>query len=534
MAHPRAKQNSAGRWDCPGVCHDGKGETGLFYAPDTNQAYCNSHCEQSAILKAFRLPEAPDVHDEDPAKASETEQLILDPANTLPSAEKFVELSHQVDSYRALQHQAGVFLRHDPAVNSYLARDEAAIRKELYYFLQSALRWTEPKRENEVRKLVPFKTNKSKTDNVLDALRAVCNLPASSVAPCWLEKCSIDPFEVMACRNGLLHLPSRRLIPPTPKFFTVNSVNFGFDPSAPHPQEWLTFLGELWEDDSESISLLQEWFGYLLTPQTHFQKMLMMVGPKRSGKGTIARVLRMLLGELNVCGPTLANMAEQFGLSILIGKTAAIVADARIGGRTDVAVITERLLSISGEDTLSIPRKYLTDWTGKLSARFMLLTNELPRIEDASGALASRFLTLMLTQSFYGREDHHLLEKFIPEMPGILLWAIAGWERLQKRGRFVQPQSSSELVQEFEDLGSPVGAFIRDRCEVGRANSVPVDRIFEAWKSWCTDNGRENPGTKQTFGTNLRAIVPWLRMERLRVAGDRVRYYEGIRLKEEY
>ena len=29
----------------------------------------------------------------------------------------------------------------------------------------------------------------------------------------------------------------------------------------------------------------------------------------------------------------------------------------------------ERLLSISGEDTLSIPRKFLADWTGKLSTR---------------------------------------------------------------------------------------------------------------------------------------------------------------------
>ena len=91
---------------------------------------------------------------------------------------------------------------------------------------------------------------------------------------------------------------------------------------------------------------LQEWIGYLLTPRTHFQKIGMLVGPKRSGKGTIGRVTRRLLGDRNVCGPTLANMGEQFGLSILIGKSAAIISDAQIGGRTDTAIVTEQLFNI--------------------------------------------------------------------------------------------------------------------------------------------------------------------------------------------
>jgi len=78
---------------------------------------------------------------------------------------------------------------------------------------------------------------------------------------------------------------------------------------------------------------------------------------------------RHRLGERHVSGPTLANISEQFGLSILVGKSVAIIADPRISARTDTAVLTERLLSISGEDTLSIPRKFLPVWNGRLSAR---------------------------------------------------------------------------------------------------------------------------------------------------------------------
>lgn len=242
-------------------------------------------------------------------------------------------------------------------------------------------------------------------------------------------------------------------------------------------------------------------------------------------------MIRRLLGDRNVCGPTLANMGEQFGLSTLIGRSAAIIADARISGRTDTALVAERLLSISGEDTLSIPRKYLPDWTGKLATRFLLTTNELPRIEDASGALASRFVVLMLTQSFYGREDHDLLDRLVPELPGILNWALEGWDRLYARNRFVQPEASLELIQQLEDLGSPISAFLREQCEVGNGYEVAQPKLFEAWKHWCDQNGREKPGTVQTFGKNLRAALPWLRETQPRVSGSRLRFYQGVRLQ---
>ena len=167
----------------------------------------------------------------------------------------------------------------------------------------------------------------------------------------------------------------------------------------------------------------------------------MLVGPKRSGKGTIARVCQSLIGSRNICAPTLGSLRELFGFHTLIDKSAAFISDARIGGRADTAVVTERLLSISGEDKQTIPRKYLPDWNGKLRTRFTILTNELPRIVDASGALASRFIVLRLRKSFYDHEDTTLIDKFILERPGILLWALDGLDRLMLCGRFIQPKS---------------------------------------------------------------------------------------------
>jgi len=163
--------------------------------------------------------------------------------------------------------------------------------------------------------------------------------------------------------------------------------------------------------------------------------------------------------------------------------------------------------------------------------RFVILTNELPKLSDASGAIVSRVVLLHTTQSFYGKEDHDLTEKLLGELPGILLWAIEGWRRLRERGRFMQPDSGMESLSDMNDLASPVAAFVRDCCEVGPAAAVPIADLFSAWDRWCKTQGRERfIGTVQSFGRDLLAVEPRIRRRQHRDSDNRIRIYEGIGL----
>jgi putative DNA primase/helicase len=182
----------------------------------------------------------------------------------------------------------------------------------------------------------------------------------------------------------------------------------------------LEFLDQLWPEDHEAIETLQELFGYCLTGDTRQQKLFLIVGPKRSGKGIIARVLTHLVGKGNTVAPTLAGLGTNFGLAPLIGKQVAIISDARLAGRADQHAIAERLLSISGEDTITVDRKYREAWTARLQIRFLILSNELPWLADASGALGGRFIVLVLIHSFYGREDLGLTDRLLTGAAGTL------------------------------------------------------------------------------------------------------------------
>jgi putative DNA primase/helicase len=373
------------------------------------------------------------------------------------------------------------------------------------------------------------------TGDAVHALTGLACVPGGVEQPAWLGGEGPAPAEeLLACRGGLLHLAGwaegqAHLFPPTPRLFTPTALPYDFEADAPEPAAWLEFLRQLWPDDDGTIQALQEWLGYLLLPDTSQQKIALLVGPRRSGKGTIGRVLTQLVGPGNVCSPTLGSLGGPFGLQPLLGKTVALISDARLSGRSDAAVVVERLLSISGEDAQTVDRKHLTAVTGRLPVRLTILTNELPRLSDASGALVGRLVVLRLTRTWYGQEDTRLTGRLLAELPGILLWAMRGWCRLRQRGHFVQPSAAAALVQDMEDLASPVGAFLRERCRIEAGASVAVAGLYQAWRSWCEKKGRE-PSNEQTFGRDLRAIVPHLDVSQQRTEDGRIRVYDGIRL----
>lgn len=453
--------------------------------------------------------------------------LILDPKAPLDIAQRFVSMHHVERGQPLICHHRDDFRRFNGCCYDVL--EGAALRSALYAFLDPARKLTSDGRDT------PFNPSSKIVSDVIDALKAVSHLDGAVSAPDWLRDARERPpaSEFIVCRNGLLHVPSKLLHDATPDYFGVNSLSFDFDVDAPPPMAWLRFTEQLWPNDQSSIDTLQEIFGLFLTHETYFQKIFLMVGPKRSGKGTIARVLRALVGEANVAAPTLSSLATNFGLWPLIGKQLAIIGDARLGSGADQAAIAERLLAVSGEDAQTVDRKFKEPWTGKLGVRFLIISNELPRITDASGALASRFVVITLCNSFYGREDHALTEKLLLELPGILNWAVAGWQRLQKRGCFIQPTSSEAAIQELEDLGSPIGVFIRERCDVGTGHEVLCAQLFIRWQDWCAANGRDHPGTAQSFGRDLRAAVPGLlTYQPHEKDGSRPRYFKGISLRE--
>jgi putative DNA primase/helicase len=118
--------------------------------------------------------------------------------------------------------------------------------------------------------------------------------------------------------------------------------------------------------------------------------------------------------------------------------------------------------------------------------------------------MASRFVILVLQESFIGREDLELESKLEPELPAILNWAIEGRRRLLERGRFFQPQSGEKLVEQMSELSSTVARFVRECCVTGAERRVLKADLYKAWQSWCGTNGQRVTDSA-LFGRDLSA-----------------------------
>ena len=110
----------------------------------------------------------------------------------------------------------------------------------------------------------PFKPMRRHIEETLVALRSLTLLQADAV-PAWTwaarrsgQYRDIAARDVVSLSNGLFHLPSKRLLPHTPMFFTLNALPYAYLPETSCPQ-WIAFLDGLWPTGRASTRCRNSW-----------------------------------------------------------------------------------------------------------------------------------------------------------------------------------------------------------------------------------------------------------------------------------
>lgn len=372
--------------------------------------------------------------------------------------------------------------------------------------------------------------------DVLNALSSLIRVELTD-SSCWLDGIGWPSNEILVCKSEIIHLPSYLnggavyAISHTPRLFVQNKLEFDFEPNAAAPTRWLQLLDEIWPDDPDSQKLLQEYFGYCLTPDASLQKFLALIGASRGGKGTITNVLSTLIGKPNCCSIRLAKLASRFGLENAVDKSLILVPDAIMPRPERAAEVVELLKAMTGGDAIDVDRKGKPIITAKLPGKVVVTSNNMIGLPDESAALYKRMLVLRFTNSFYGREDIKLEEKLRSELPGVLLWAINGYNRLSKAGRFTVAKSGEKLKQRLAFAGSPVASFVTERCVIDAGQSIEHDETYTGYRAFCEEFVLD-VCEQSEFGKKLVEAVPSVdpdyRPKPKSPGGRRPRYYKGI------
>lgn len=384
-----------------------------------------------------------------------------------------------------------------------------------------------------------FKATPQRAMDLVKCLQSILYTDAETEMPTFLDgiRGRVDPLQIVATANTLLDLGNAKdagipILEHSAQWFSAVVTDYDYSPDAECPN-WLEFLCSSLSADMERHTLLRQWFGYLLTANTRLQKMLILIGPPRSGKGTITRVLRRVVGESNCVCPTLSSLGSDFGLWSLMDKSVAVIGDAHLGHRTDSVRVVETLKAVVGEDPIDVQRKYLSTVPGvRLRVRFVLSMNELIKVTDTTKSLVPRMSVITFDTSFAGRENRDLERRLMGELPGILCWSLRGWHHLRQAGEFTVPNASMAVLRNFGRLISPVSEFVEECCETGDGASVSRADLFSAWSGWAQANGHR-PGSSPVFGERIRALQLDIADRRPRVKGVRQpREYVGIGLND--
>src|SRR5262249_501472 len=160
----------------------------------------------------------------------------------VPNADKFVELCYAAAEILLLRSYRGAF--YEFTGTHWRELYDEALEHQLYKFLAAAF---VPDRDGN---LVPFNPTKSKVNEIMHALRPALLIGRRVEMPSWLGKANAgrSARNLVACRNGILNLDTRELLPHDPNFFTANCLPLDYDPQAPKPKQWLRFLAQLWPE----------------------------------------------------------------------------------------------------------------------------------------------------------------------------------------------------------------------------------------------------------------------------------------------
>lgn len=388
------------------------------------------------------------------------------------------------------------------------------------------------------------KVKSSLVRDVYEATKGMCTLGSGQKMHDWIEGTGENHKGIcISTRNGILNITKaisdeefpreEIMIPHTSDWFSTSKLDFDFDETAQCPN-WIKFLEEVFSGDDASIDALQKWFGYLLTPDNSLQKILFVIGEKRSGKGTIIQIMKSLFGESNVSTPKLVDFSRDFALQPLANKTVAIITDARMSRRADETQITETLLAISGGDPQDVSRKYKETLSGyTMKCRFTIFSNLVPNLKDLSAAFISRCVFLRMPNSYLGKEDFGLQDRLKAELPGILNWAILGRHMLNESRRLVQPSTGQKFVDELTEMTSPVLEFLNDMCDFTESAEVDTKELFSAWKQWCEENDIEHAGSTSSLSRKIRAIKPNIEVRQSRIGAARSRRFVGLRILQD-
>lgn len=330
---------------------------------------------------------------------------------------------------------------------------------------------------------VPTERNSRRKNEIIAQLKS-----ESAVSP---ESMNKHPEHFICFRNGVYDAKERKLLPHSPEYRFTNGIPWDYDPAAVHPGEcverFFEDAGITGNGPGSRRFMLLAFIGLCMTQDTRLQKALFLKGLPNTGKSTVVRMIQNVVGPENYSSESLAAIAEdRFAAYSTFGKLLNCNPDLS----TETEIDPARFKAMTGEDDVSVQRKYGDPFRARLYAKFLFCMNGYPVVLTRETSFFRRCMILKMNV-VPERRDQELTQKLTAETPYLIGEAVKALEEyysLTDRD-MIETGESKALVELWQISGDSVSAFLQTDPFDGRG-TILTAKFREAYEAFCLREGR--------------------------------------------
>ena len=306
------------------------------------------------------------------------------------------------------------------------------------------------------------------------------------------DKIDADPY-ILGVQNGVVDLRSGvcAFREATQEDYVIRRAGVAFEEGADCPN-WKELLNKIFPradgtPDEELIKYFQRAIGYVLTGLTGEEVLFIMWGSGANGKSTVRETLFDMMGDY-------AAVADA-NLLITNNKHGGATPDvARLHGRRLITIneteqndkLSEsRMKFITGRDKITARNLFEDYFDFSPTHHTFLTTNHKPIVRSTDLGTWRRIHLLPFTFVIpeAERDDRYREDKLMPELSGILNWAIEGLKDYHAQG-LKPPTSVVAATQEYRDDMDIIGRWIEERCKLSAESWTNRTQLYNDYEPW--------------------------------------------------
>jgi putative DNA primase/helicase len=255
--------------------------------------------------------------------------------------------------------------------------------------------------------------------------------------------------------------------------------------------EFFKFIDYALNNNRANIGFLQRYLGYGLTALTNEEFFLFLLGVEGTGKGTLTRTLRYIMGDYAVAVPIemflTSNWRSEYYRAQLHGRRLVIAAEPDRGSFWSEAFINE----VTGGDQLSARNPRGRPFDLLPTHKLMMHGNYMPRLRGVGSGIKRRLGILPFNHT-PTTVNPQLKAALQAEAPGILRWMINGCLAWQKLGRLAPPPDVLAATREYFAAQDVFRRFVDDCCALDNPNaSMRPSALRKLFNEWAQQNNED-------------------------------------------